>query len=190
MLRLPHLGRIETKDPYLAETLRSIQNAINQHGKVAGIDPAGVFPTPSAPTGITVTAANGWFDISVQDSNPQRGLNYFVDYDTSPSFPAPRTIPLGPTRNDYKQLGNQTLYWRAHSQFQGSDPSPYTVLGGATPTPVVGGGASGPAPAPSQGTGAASVAGASPQPPVGGGFGPLTTPTTPRNVPGGRNSSL
>jgi len=51
------------------------------------------------------------------------------------------------------QLGNQTLYWRAYSQFVGSLASvPVTV--GSPATAVVGGGTSGPAPLPSSGSGA------------------------------------
>jgi hypothetical protein len=190
MLSLKHLGKLEAQDPYLGETLRAIQKAINQGHATAGVDPTGPFPTPAAPSSIIVTAANGWFDVSIMDSNPQRGLVYFIDYDTNPNFPAARTEYRGPTRNWYVQLGNQTLYWRCHSQYLGSNPSPFTVFGGSTPTPVVGGGASGPAPATSQGTGSGSQAGASPQPPVSGGFGPIIVGPSPRNLPGGRVQSL
>jgi hypothetical protein len=52
----------------------------------------------------------------------------------------------------YVQLGNQTLFWRAYSQYIGSLPSaPITF--GAPPVAVAGGGSTGPAPLPSTGSG-------------------------------------
>jgi hypothetical protein len=59
---------------------------------------------------------------------------------------------MGASRNLYVQLGNQTLFWRAYSQYIGSQPSaPITF--GSPPVAVVGGGSSGPAPLPSAGSG-------------------------------------
>jgi hypothetical protein len=172
MLTLKHLGDIERKDPLLGQTLRKILQAVNLHGQTAGIDPTGAFPAPAAPTSLSVTAANGFFDAVISDSNPQRGVEYFLDWSTDPGFPAARTIPMGPTRTEYKQLGSQTLYFRCYSQYPGSNPSPYTYFGTqANPTAVVGGGAAGPVPAPSTGTGAGDSAGANPFPPVGVGRG-------------------
>jgi hypothetical protein len=60
---------------------------------------------------------------------------------------------LGASRNLYVQLGNQTLFWRAYSQYIGSLPSS-PVTFGTPPIAVTGGGASGPAPQASQGSGA------------------------------------
>ena len=187
MLTLPHLGRIESQDPYLGETLRSIMSAINLQGSLTGVDPTGSFPAPDAPNQIQVSSVAGGFDVAIVDNNPQRGENYFVDYSASPSFSNARTVPLGTTRNVYLPLGTNTFYFRAYSQFQGSEISPYAIYGGATPQSVTGGAAGTPALAPSQGTGAGSMTGGSPNPPVGGGFGPVSIGAQqPRNSPGGR----
>lgn len=181
MLNLPHLGTIERGDPRLGETLRDIMNALNQASQTVGIDPTQEFPTPDAPDALSIAAANGFFDAVITDNNPLRGVSYFLEWDTNPSFPAPRTINLGPTRTLYRQLGNLTLYWRCYEQFVGSNQSPYMYFGTqANPTAVVGGGAAGPAPMPSTGTGAGTSKGANPFPPVGGGFGPVQrTPARP-----------
>jgi hypothetical protein len=80
-------------------------------------------------------------------------LFYFAESDVTPAFSAPRVYFLGASRNLYVQLGNQTLYWRAFSQYIGSLAST-PVAFGTPPTAVVGGGASGPTPQPSQGSGA------------------------------------
>jgi hypothetical protein len=101
-----------------------------------------------------VQAANGWFDIAIADpSNTRPGLFYFAESDTAPAFAAPRVHFLGASRNLYVQLGNQTLYWRAYSQYVGSLPSA-PVTFGSPPVAVAGGGSSGPSPLPSQGSGA------------------------------------
>lgn len=184
MLTLKHLGRLEMQDPYLGETLRSLQDAINLHGQIAGIDPTGTFPAPNAPASISVTSAAGGFDISIFDSNPQRGVNYFVEFDASASFPAPRTVPLHVTRNVYLPLGAATYFFRAYSSFPGSNRSAYTNFG--LPTGVTGGAAGTPTLQPSQGTGAGNSGGASANPPTGGGFGPVGKQPPPRNFPGGR----
>jgi hypothetical protein len=81
------------------------------------------------------------------------GLFYFAESDVTPGFNSPRVYFLGASRNLYVQLGNQTLYWRAYSQYIGSLPSAPVTFGNP-PTAIAGGGASGPSPLPSQGSGA------------------------------------
>ena len=98
-------------------------------------------------------ASNGWFDIAITDPSDSRpGLFYFAESDVTPAFSSPRVYFLGASRNLYVQLGNQTLYWRGFSQYIGSQPS--TPVNFGTPaTAVVGGGASGPTPQTSTGSG-------------------------------------
>jgi hypothetical protein len=171
MLTLPNLNYHTQQDARLGETLKQIQAAINQLGGKAGIDPVGVYPAPVAPAQMTVTASNGWFNVTILDPNPVRGVQYFVEWDTDPAFPQAYPHSLGPGRTLYQSLGNQTLYWRCYSQYPGSNPSPFTVFGNP-PTAVVGGGATtGPAPQPSQGTGSGQSAGKDPFPVTGVGFG-------------------
>jgi len=102
---------------------------------------------------VKVQAANGWFDLAITDPATSRpGLFYFAESDVTPAFAAPRVHFLGASRNLYLQLGNQTLYWRAYSQYVGSLPSAPVTFGGP-PIAVAGGGASGPAPLASGGSG-------------------------------------
>lgn len=191
MLTLPHLGKIETQDPFMGATLRSILNAINQHGTTVGVDPTGSFPKPTAPTALSVTVPQtGVFDVVITDANPVRGVEYWLEWDTSPSFPAPRQIHLVAARNWYGFLGNVTIYWRAASQFFGSDLSGWVVFGGANPTAVNGAAPAGALVQPTSGSGAGAGIGVNPQPPVGVGRGPLVTGPAPRNLPGGRLNQL
>src|SRR6266446_3398732 len=89
---------------------------------------------------------------SVNATSQRAGVFYFAESDTTPAFAAPRVYFMGASRNMYVQLGNQTLYWRAYSQYIGSLPSA-PVSFGSPPTAVAGGGATGPAPLPSSGSG-------------------------------------
>src|SRR5579859_2570927 len=155
MLTVAQLAPLKNRDPYLYETLTRIVSALNATSQRAGVDPSVPAPAPSPVASISVQAANGWFDVSITDpSNARPGLFYFAESDVTPAFSAPRVYFLGASRNLYVQLGNQTLYWRAYSQYIGSVAST-PVAFGTPPTAVVGGGASGPAPQPSQGSGAA-----------------------------------
>ena len=168
MLTVSQLAPIKHRDPYLYETLAKIVSAVNATSVRAGVDPATPAPAPTQIAALTVQASNGWFDISITDpSNARPGLFYFAESDTTPGFNHPRVYFMGASRNLYVQLGNQTLYWRAYSQYIGSQPSA-AVNFGNPPAAVTGGGATGPAPQPSQGSGALNSNGSAPG---GNGFG-------------------
>src|SRR5271156_5694019 len=153
MLTVAQLAPIKDRDPYLYETLTKIVAAVNATSQSAGVDSSTPSPAPSPIASVMVQASNGWFDISITDPSPSRpGLFYFAESDTAPSFNTPRVYFMGASRNLYTQLGNQTLYWRAYSQYVGSLPSA-PVAFGSPPTAVAGGGSTGPTPLPSTGSG-------------------------------------
>src|SRR5690348_10349262 len=149
MLTISQLAPLKDRDPYLYETLVKIVASVNATSQRAGVDPSTPAPAPSPVASITVQAANGWFDISVADPSDARpGLFYFAESDVTPAFSTPRVYFMGASRNLYVQLGNQTLFWRAYSQYIGSQPSsPITFC--LPPVAVVCGGSSGPGPPPS-----------------------------------------
>ncbi len=162
MLNIAQLAPIKDRDPYLYESLTKIVSAVNALGTKAGLDPQAPAAAPARIGSLAVQTSNGWFDLAITDNADARpGLFYFAESDVTPAFAAPRVYFLGASRNLYIQLGNQTLYWRAYSQYIGSNPSPPVVFG-TPPVPVVGGGSSGPAPFLSTGSGAI---------PTGGGLG-------------------
>ncbi len=153
MLTVAQLAPLKDRDPYLYETLTKIVSAVNATSTNAGVDPATPSPAPSPIASVQVQAANGWFDLAITDPGAARpGLFYFAESDVTPAFSSPRVYFLGASRNLYVQLGNQTLYWRAYSQYIGSQTSA-PVSFGMPPVAVVGGGASGPTPLPSSGSG-------------------------------------
>jgi hypothetical protein len=153
MLTVAQLAPLKAKDPYLYETLSKIVSAVNATSQNAGVDPSTPGQAPSPIASLTVQASNGWFDLAIADPAPSRpGLFYFAESDVTPGFNSPRVYFLGSSRNLYVQLGNQTLYWRAYSQYVGTAPSS-PVTFGSPATAVAGGGSSGPAPLPSAGSG-------------------------------------
>ena len=124
MLTVAQLAPLKDRDPYLYETLVKIVASVNSTSQRAGVDPSTPAPAPTPIASISVQASNGWFDVSITDPSDSRpGLFYFAESDTTPAFAAPRVYFMGASRNQYLQLGNQTLYWRGYSQYIGSQPS-------------------------------------------------------------------
>jgi hypothetical protein len=156
MLTVPQLAQIKGRDPYLYESLTQVVGAVNALGRATGVDPAGSIAAPDPIGGLSVAAADGIFDIALTDNSPVRkGIFYFVESDTTSAFAAPHVYFLGSSRNLRVSIGNQTLYWRAYSQYIGSVPSP-PVAFGTPPSAVTGGGLAGPPLQPSSGSGTAS----------------------------------
>jgi hypothetical protein len=157
MLTIPQLAQIKGRDPYLYESLQQVVGAVNSLGRATGVDPAGSIAAPAPIGALSVAAADGIFDIALTDNSPvRRGIFYFAESDTTPAFTAPHVYFLGSSRNLRVSIGNQTLYWRAYSQYIGSVPSP-PVAFGAPPVAVTGGGLAGPPLQPSSGSGTAGA---------------------------------
>ena len=156
MLKIGQLARLKGESPYVYEAITQLVNAVNSLGRAVGVDPAGSIDAPAPIGSLSVTAADGIFDLAITDNSAvHRGIFYFAESDTSPAFSAPVVHFLGSARNLRLALGNQTLYWRAYSQYLGSEPS-RPVAFGAPPVAVTGGGAAtGPSLQASQGSGTA-----------------------------------
>ena len=169
MLKIGQLAQIKGESPYVYEALTQIVNAVNSLGRATGVDPSGTIDPPAPIGSLSVTSADGIFDLAITDNSAvNRGIFYFAESDVTPGFNRPRVYFLGSARNLRIMLGNQTLYWRAYSQYLGSDPS-LPITFGNPATAVSGGGtAMGPQLQLSMGSGTApGTAG-------GSGFGKLT----------------
>ncbi len=143
--------------------------AINQGASANGVDSTGHIQPPAPPQNISVKAANGLAHVTITDSSQRsRSLNYFLEHDTNPAFPAPHVVHLVASRGAFLSLpakdddGNpQNWYFRAYSMNPGStQPSEHIVFGGANaPTPVNVGGTTQLTPLTSTGSGTASTTG-------------------------------
>lgn len=144
------------KNPELAEALDDLATHLERTMNQTNASVNGQSEPPPAPSALTVSAAHGIFDAAITDNAPvNRGINYFLEYSAQPSFTAPTSIDLGQSRNFRGSLGNQTLYWRAHSSYPTGPRSPHAYHGSeSAPAAVQGGGVnSGPAISRSQGSG-------------------------------------
>ncbi len=157
-----NLDYLRSKDPKLLEIVKDIQQAVTniQQGTTVSANPKDATLPPPQVTSLAVTAADGIFQAVIKDTGTvNKGVTYFLEFDSDPTFPQPHVIQLNAARTWRGSLGNLTTYWRAYSQYQGSMPSIPTTFGGSTPMAVVGGGSSGPALPTSTGSGTASQTG-------------------------------
>lgn len=153
MLLIPQLEELRQRDPVMYEICKKMVGAINSTARQVNVDPVNPIERPTAIDSLSVTAADGIFDIQITDtSDVRRGIWYFAEYSADSGFSDAKVVLMGPSRNHRVQLGNLTLYWRAYSQYLGSDASDPVMFG--APTAVVGGGTlAGPTPQTSTGTG-------------------------------------
>lgn len=170
----------QVKDPALRLLFQQVEEGINNIGDHIAVDPVGKPSPPPAIQGVNVKVSGELAHVTIQDNNPiRKGVNYFVEYDTDPSFPQPHIEHLGasrgrvlnlPARTDGDEA--QTYYVRGYSGYQGSDPGPKIAHGGNNaPTPVSPTGATTLTLLPSTGSGTAAADGRQ----GGQGFGVVQT---------------
>lgn len=175
------LTRLMQTDAISGSLVQKIITAINNMGRNAGVSPTGQLSAPTAPNGLDVKASGGFVHVQITDNNPlNKGIHYFVEADTNPSFSQPIVIPHGPSRTIHPfplpandDNGNaQSWHFRAYAQYPGSLASAKTVFGGASgATPVSVGGSTSMTLLPSTGSGTASPTGTQ----GGQGFGKTST---------------
>lgn len=152
-LTLPNIIQIKNDYPGVHEDLQKMQGHVNLILKALG-----GLADPVAAGGITVSASNGVVDVQIIDKHPEIGEEYFLEYDTQPSFVNAHPVPLGAVRN-YRNstLAGQTTYWRWYKSTKLGGISERITYGGTSPTGVTPGNLStsspGPAPSTTQGSG-------------------------------------
>ena len=123
----------------LGEALEDLQKHITNMNNALAIDSSGNQISPPPINKLRVTAADGIHQLSITDNNNVlRPINYFAEYSPKSDFSNSHVVPLGPSRNARLNLGNNTLHWRAYSQYtNGGPPSTPVIHGnGINPTPV------------------------------------------------------
>lgn len=125
--------------PRLHETVSDMVRAIGAVGAQVNAEPVGVTAPPPSISGLTVVGGAGVFDARISDLAPvNRGVEYHLEYATTPDFASSHLVHLGPSRNWRSSLGRQKLYFRAHSTYPTSAPSSPVHHGGVTPGMVDG----------------------------------------------------
>jgi hypothetical protein len=161
------LQQVRAENPMLANLLRRVVGAINTLAENTGQSPTGQSDAPPAVGAVNVKASGGVAHVTIADDAPvSKPIEYFVEHDTNPNFTNPHVqhlvsgrgafLPL-PSKNDAGDT--QHWYFRAYSQYPGSQPSAPVYFGGLSPTGVDTGGATQLTPLTSTGSGTASPTG-------------------------------
>lgn len=145
---LPYL---EQKDNYLGSLLKRIISAVNSTATNAGVASVGKTSPPpkidsinvqGTQAGNTITAPSEILHhVLVHNQSVDRGVSYFSEVDTDPSFPQPHVLSHGASRTSFLTLPTYSsaankianiktnYYLRSYAQNPGSDPCAPTVLG-------------------------------------------------------------
>lgn len=174
------LALIQQRDPYLGSLLSRMLDATNSVARNAGVGAVGKVSPPNPVDSVTVsgsTPSNGIMTVpnsevlhwTIQHNQEvNRGVHYFSEIDTSPSFSQPHVISHGTSRTGFLSLptknaagsATHTYYLRSYAQYSGSDATKPTVLGGLSgPIGIRMGGTSQTDLLPSTGSGTASPTG-------------------------------
>ena len=143
------LSYISQRDNYAGSLFTRIIDAVNALAKNSGVAAVGKVPTPPPIDSITVAGSsvvNGIMTVpstevlhfTLQHNQAiKKGIRYFSEISTSPSFTNPHVIDHGTSRSGFMTLPTnnsagtkQTYYLRSYAQYTGSDPCKPTVLGG------------------------------------------------------------
>jgi hypothetical protein len=161
--------RKQDNGQWIQSALQRIEDAVNALGTNSAVAPKGKVPPPPQIQQLNVkTDGNGLVHAVISDANPiNKGLHYFVEYSTDSAFSQPHVVHLGASRSMNPIMlpakddnGNPQKFWfRAYSQYPGSDPSSPQHFGGNTPTAVDPGGAAQMTLLPSTGSGTAPNSG-------------------------------
>lgn len=146
------LAEITNRDGRMGSLLQKMIDGVNRLAINTASSATGEVSAPSAPNTVGVKIAGEMAHISISHSDPnlQRGVRYFTEVSTSPSFSQAQgsaiVVDHGssrtshpiilPTFGDAGEGGGKTnYYFRSYAQYASSQPSePYTVGGAGSPT--------------------------------------------------------
>jgi hypothetical protein len=142
----------QVRDPEARESLRLIEQAINQGFAALGIDPlpsqqnqtaqgGSPITSPRAPLALSVSSVSGGVLVQIA-ANPAniKPVNYFVETSASASFTNVTVYRFGLLQTDTINIGAAALFFRCRCQYFNSGFSPYVLFG--NPTAVTGGSSS------------------------------------------------
>lgn len=141
---------------YIFDAFRNVQRQlanVSTQGNLALDAPQNT--APPSPNAVTVTASGGVAHVQITDNNQNlyRGINYHVQYSADAGFSAPCNGPSGPSRDIRIPVGTQALYYRVFSDYPTSPASAPVYHGGASPVAVAATGTEQPAIPSGQGSG-------------------------------------
>ena len=158
------LKKIKNKDPHLGNLLENWFDAVNTALHHVGVDIKGKLQPPPPIAALNVVAGSDHVHVTINDPSAiSKNVQYFVEYSVGdPTFAQPHVEELGASRGRVLALpaknGSGTVqnyYFRAYSQYHGSDPQTKKAYFGSlgAPTAVTLTGSSQLTMLPSQGSG-------------------------------------
>jgi hypothetical protein len=145
------INYLAQKDTYLGSFCSRVVDAINQLAVNAGVTAVGKTSPPpkidsiqvqGTQVGDTVTCPSEILHHTLtHNQSIGKGISYFSEIDTTPSFTQPHVISHGTSRSSFLTLPTYesatdqsnsvkaTYYLRSYAQMPGSDPCAPTVLG-------------------------------------------------------------
>ena len=158
------LKLIKNRDPQLGNYLETMFDAVNVGLNQAGIDIKGKQQPPSPIAGLNVASGSDHVHVTINDpSTISKNVQYILEWSANdPTFAQPHVEDLGASRGRMLALpaktgggATQQYYFRAYSQYMGSDPQQKKIYFGSagSPTAVTLTGASTMNLLPSQGSG-------------------------------------
>jgi hypothetical protein len=157
----------QNENPSRGNLFRRIIAAVNQLAANTGVSAVGESSPPPTVGGVNVKAAGEMVHVTISDANQvSKPIEYFVEHSTSPNFVNPHVTHLVSSRGLFITLPSkndagtaQPWYFRAYSQYPGSQPSAPVYYGGLSPTAVTLSGTTHLTPLASTGSGTASPIG-------------------------------
>jgi hypothetical protein len=124
-----YVGRAYIRDQHLLGALDDLASQIQFTRTNINSSSNGVVTPPAAPVAVNVAGGGGFATVSIAHPNPE-GVSFVLEYDTTPSFPAPMRVDLGISQTWQQYLSGKTLYFRSASKFYTSGMSAWTYYGG------------------------------------------------------------
>ena len=145
------LKEVKNRDPHLGLLFESFIDSVNVALNHLGVNTTGKVEPPVALQGLNVAAGSDHVHVTLTDnSNVRKNLQYFVEWSANdPTFGNPHVEHLGASRGRVLALPakdghgtTQNYYFRAYSQYMGSDPQTkkayYGTLGNPTAVTLTG----------------------------------------------------
>lgn len=139
------LKKIKNRDPHLGTLLENWFDAVNVALHHVGIDMKGKLQPPPPIASLNVAAGSDHVHVTINDPSViNKNVQYMIEYSVGdPSFATPHVEDLGASRGRIIALpaktgagATQTYYFRAYSQYAGSDPQTKKAYFGSAGAPT------------------------------------------------------
>jgi len=126
-----YIKQIKNRDPHLGLFLESLYDSINVSLNHLGMSATGLHQPPHPISGVNVAAGSDHVHVTLTDASAvKKNIQYFVEYSVNdPTFAQPHVQDLGASRGHVFPLPAKdglgapiNYYFRAYSQYAGSDP--------------------------------------------------------------------